>query len=58
MTFGIWIEPEMVNEDSDLYRAHPDWALNVPGRGPSRGREQLVLDFSRKDVRDHVYAQI
>ena len=58
MSFGIWIEPEMVNEDSDLYRAHPDWVLNVPGRKPSRGREQLVLDFSRQDVRDHIYGQI
>ena len=58
MEFGIWIEPEMVNEDSDLYRAHPDWALNVPGRGSSRGRNQLVLDFSRQDVRDHIYGQI
>ncbi|MDE6281251.1 MAG: alpha-galactosidase [Oscillospiraceae bacterium] len=58
MAFGIWIEPEMVNEDSDLYRAHPDWVLNVPGRRPSRGRNQLVLDFSRRDVRDHVYRQI
>ena len=58
MAFGIWIEPEMVNEDSDLYRAHPDWVLNVPGRRPSRGRQQLVLDFSRKEVRDHVYEQI
>ncbi|MDE7261514.1 MAG: alpha-galactosidase, partial [Oscillospiraceae bacterium] len=58
MEFGIWIEPEMVNEDSDLYRAHPDWALNVPGRGNSRGRNQLVLDFSRQDVRDYIYGQI
>ena len=58
MEFGIWIEPEMVNEDSDLYRAHPDWVLTVPGRRPSRGRGQLVLDFSRQDVRDHVYGQI
>ena len=58
MEFGIWIEPEMVNEDSDLYRAHPDWVLNVPGRAPSRGRNQLVLDFSRREVRDHVYSQI
>ena len=58
LEFGIWIEPEMVNEDSDLYRAHPDWVLNVPGRRPSRGRGQLVLDFSRQDVRDHVYGQI
>ena len=58
LEFGIWIEPEMVNEDSDLYRAHPDWVLNVPGRGPSRSRCQLVLDFSRQDVRDHIYGQI
>ncbi|WP_289302424.1 alpha-galactosidase, partial [Sporofaciens musculi] len=58
MKFGIWMEPEMVNEDSDLYRAHPDWALQVPGRAPSRGRGQLVLDFSRKDVRDHIYDQM
>ena len=58
MSFGIWIEPEMVNEDSELYRAHPDWILNVPGRRPSRGRNQLVLDFSRQDVREHIYTQI
>ncbi len=58
MTFGIWIEPEMVNEDSDLYRTHPDWVLQVPGRAPARGRGQLVLDFSRKDVRDHLYHQL
>lgn len=58
LEFGIWIEPEMISEDSDLYRAHPDWALTIPGRKPTRGRYQLVLDFSRKDVRDHVFAQI
>ena len=58
MRFGIWIEPEMVNEDSDLYRAHPDWALRIPGRDPARCRSQLALDFSRRDVRDHVYGQI
>ena len=58
MSFGIWVEPEMVNEDSDLYRAHPDWVLNVPGRAPARGRGQLVLDFSRKDIRDHIYSQL
>ena len=58
MELGIWIEPEMVNENSDLYRAHPDWILNVPGRRPTRGRDQLVLDFSRKEIRDHVYGQI
>ena len=58
MELGIWIEPEMVNENSDLYRAHPDWILNVPGRRPTRGRDQLVLDFSRKEIRDHVYDQL
>ena len=58
MDFGIWIEPEMVNEDSGLYRAHPDWALQIPGRSKVRGRRQLVLDFSRQDVRDHVYGAL
>ena len=56
--FGIWIEPEMVNEDSDLYRAHSDWAIQIPGRKPIRSRNQLLLDFSRKEVRDHVFDQI
>ncbi len=55
MNFGIWIEPEMVNEDSDLYRAHPDWAFSAPGRIPNFSRNQLVLDMSRKDVRDYLY---
>ena len=56
--FGIWIEPEMVNEDSDLYRAHPDWAIQIPGKKPVRSRNQLLLDFSRKEVRDCVFEQI
>ena len=56
--FGIWIEPEMVSEDSELYRTHPDWVLQIPGRGPVRGRNQLVLDFSRADVRDYIFEQI
>ena len=56
--FGIWIEPEMVNEDSDLYRAHPDWAIRIPGKKPVRSRNQLLLDFSRKEVRDCVFDQI
>ena len=54
MLFGIWVEPEMVNEDSDLYRAHPDWALAEPGRAPARSRNQLVLDLSREDVQDYI----
>lgn len=58
LKFGIWVEPEMVSEDSDLYRAHPDWAFQIPGRKPVRGRNQLVLDFSRQEVRDHIYEQI
>ena len=58
MKFGIWIEPEMVNEDSALYRAHPDWALQIPGRAKVRGRQQLVLDFSRREIRDAVYCAI
>ena len=56
--FGIWIEPEMVSVESDLYQAHPDWAFAIPGRPPAWGRNQLVLDFSRKEVVDHVYKQI
>ena len=56
--FGIWIEPEMVNEDSELYRAHPDWAIQISGRKPIRSRNQLLLDFSRKEVRDSVFDQI
>ena len=56
--FGIWLEPEMVNEDSNLYRAHPDWAIQIPGRKPVRMRNQLVLDFSRKEVRDSIYDQV
>ncbi len=55
MKFGLWFEPEMVNEDSDLYRMHPDWILSVPLRAKSHGRYQYVLDFSRKDVVDCIY---
>lgn len=56
LRFGIWVEPEMVSEDSDLYRSHPDWALVVPGRDPNRGRNQLVLDLSREEVRSYIKA--
>src|SRR5699024_3862938 len=55
MDFGIWVEPEMVSPDSDLYRAHPDWALSVPGRTPVQGRSQLVLDLSRADVVEYLH---
>jgi alpha-galactosidase len=58
LKFGIWFEPEAINEDSDLYRAHPDWALTIPGREPVRARYQLVLDFSRKEVVDYVFNEI
>lgn len=50
LSFGLWFEPEMISEDSDLYRTHPDWAMVVPGREPIRCRNQLVLDMSREDV--------
>lgn len=50
MRFGIWVEPEMVNPDSDLYRAHPDWVLHFPNRQRSEMRNQLVLNFARDDV--------
>ena len=58
MKFGIWLEPEMVSPDSDLYRAHPDWAIAVPGRTPSQAREQYVLDFSREEVVDGIWEQV
>ena len=54
MDFGLWVEPEMVNPDSDLYRKHPDWVLNFPGRPRSEQRNQLVLNLARSDVRDYV----
>jgi len=56
MDFGLWVEPEMVNPDSDLYRAHPDWVLHHPGRPRTEGRNQLVLNLARDDVRDHLLA--
>ncbi len=58
MKFGLWFEPEMVNKDSDLYRAHPDWIISVPGRRASHGRNQYVLDFSRPEVVDNIYGQM
>src|SRR3984893_4446416 len=54
MDFGLWVEPEMVKPDSDLYRKHPDWVLNFPGRPRSESRNQLVLNLARPDVRDYV----
>ncbi|MBR6471313.1 MAG: alpha-galactosidase [Victivallales bacterium] len=58
LKFGLWFEPEMVSEDSDLFRAHPDWALQVSGRTHSLGRHQMVLDLSRPEVVDHLYHAI
>lgn len=58
MDFGIWIEPEMVNKDSELYRSHPDWIIHDPNRKPSHTRNQYTLDFSKDEVVDHIYNQI
>jgi alpha-galactosidase len=58
MQFGLWFEPEMVNPDSELYRAHPDWILATGGRIPPEWRHQQVLDLSRREVRDHLVRQI
>lgn len=55
MDFGLWVEPEMVNPDSDLYRQHPDWVLNFTGRPRSEARNQLVLNLARKDVREYLF---
>lgn len=58
MSFGLWFEPEMINVDSDLYRAHPDWVLHFPGRPRTEHRNQLILDFGRPEVVEHVYRAI
>ena len=58
MKFGIWFEPEMISPDSDLYRRHPDWAIQIPGRTGSLSRNQYVLDLTRKEVRDYVYDMV
>ncbi len=58
MKFGLWFEPEMVNKDSDLYRAHPDWMICTPNRRASHGRNQFVLDYSRKEVVDYIYGMM
>jgi alpha-galactosidase len=58
LQFGLWLEPEMVSGDSELNRQHPDWLLQVPNRKPALSRSQYVLDFSRQDVRDHLYQQL
>ncbi len=58
MEFGLWVEPEMVNEDSDLFRAHPDWVLAVPGRRQPMGRNQLVLDLARPEVIEYLFSRL
>lgn len=58
MQFGLWFEPEGLSEDSDLYREHPDWAVRIPGRKPALSRNQMVLDFSRKDVQDYMIGRL
>jgi len=58
MKFGLWLEPEMISEDSELYRKHPDWHIHTPERPFSRGRNQLILDFSRKEVRENILQQL
>ncbi|WP_438433238.1 alpha-galactosidase [Gorillibacterium sp. sgz500922] len=55
MDFGIWVEPEMVNPDSDLYRAHPDWVIHFPGRARTEARNQLMLNLARRDVREYIF---
>lgn len=54
LQFGLWVEPEMINEDSDLYRRHPDWAISTPGRDPAYGRNQFVLDLTMPEVRSYL----
>jgi alpha-galactosidase len=58
MKFGIWVEPEMVNPDSEMYRAHPDWVLHFPGRPRTEQRNQLVLDFGRREVVENIFDQL
>jgi len=58
MKFGLWFEPEMISEESELFREHPDWAIGIPGRSRSPQRDQYVLDFARKDVRANIYSQM
>lgn len=58
MKFGIWMEPEMVSEDSDLFREHPDWIVHVHGRKPAITRHQYVLDLTRQEVRDYIFSCI
>jgi alpha-galactosidase len=58
MKFGLWFEPEMVNPDSDLYRAHPNWVMNFPGRPRSEARNQLILNMARDDVKEYIFGAL
>lgn len=58
LEFGIWFEPEMISPNSNLYREHPDWAIQISGRVPTQARQQYVLDLSRKEIRDYVYEAV
>ncbi len=58
MDFGLWVEPEMVNPNSDLYRAHPDWILHFPNRTRTEARQQLILNLARTDVQDYLFGQL
>jgi len=58
MDFGLWVEPEMVNPDSELYRAHPDWAIHFPNRARTESRNQLILNFGRTDVQDYIIEKL
>ncbi|PKO03847.1 MAG: alpha-galactosidase [Chloroflexi bacterium HGW-Chloroflexi-5] len=58
MDFGLWIEPEMVNPDSDLYRKHPDWILHYPTRQPTLARNQMILNMARPDVQEYIFSKI
>jgi alpha-galactosidase len=55
MKFGLWVEPEMINRNSDLFRAHPDWVIHFPGRPQTEGRNQMVLNMARADVKEHIF---
>lgn len=58
MMFGLWVEPEMISIESQLYKKHPDWMIAIPGRRPSVGRNQYILDLSRQDVRDYLFKSL
>lgn len=58
MDFGLWVEPEMVNPDSDLYRAHPDWVIHFPNRPRTEARQQLIVNMARTDVQDYLIGQL